>query len=120
MGLLVFALSFEVGLNLMTLWHLLLGICFAIPITGMVASAQQANLKPTAWILAISMAVGVGLISALGMWASGRMLSRRMHAFSPKQEGWALRGLYLGGLLCLLGVAALSVWLSSAVVNILR
>ncbi len=104
----------------MTLWQLLMAICFATPIMGMIASAQKANLQPLAWVIAIASAVVVGLASALVMWASGRMLARRVHVYSSRQEVWMSRGLYLGGVLWMLSVAGVSVWLSSTMVNVVR
>ena len=104
----------------MTLWQLLMAMCFATPIMGMIASAQKANLRPLSWVIAVAAAAAVGLACALVIWASGRMLAQRVHAYTAKQELWMSRGLYLGGVLWMLSVAALSVWLSSTMVNLVR
>src|SRR5690242_17132937 len=104
----------------MTLWQLLMAICSATPIMGMIASAKKANLQPLAWVAAMATAVAVGLGCALVMWLSGRTLARRAHGYSVTQEVWMFRGLYVRGSVWVLCVAALSVWFCSTMVNLVR
>jgi len=104
----------------MTLWQLLIAICFATPVMGMIALGKKADLSPSAWVAAMGTAAAVGFGCAFVMWFSGRTLARRSQTYSVTQEVWISRGLYAGGVLWMLGVSALSVWLCSTMVKLIR
>lgn len=106
--------------NVVTLWQLLIAICFATPVMGMIASATKEAFSALAWVGAIGTAAIVGLGCALVMWITGRAVFRRVHFYSAAQEAWIFRALYLGGFVWMLIVGAFSVWLSSAMVRLMR
>jgi hypothetical protein len=97
----------------MTLWHLLVGICFAMPIMAAIDTARQAKVHIVGYVLAITIALVMGSGFAWIMWATGRAVGTKIEQRSVLWQKWCFRGLYFAALLWIVvaGVVAQQVLL---------
>ena len=79
----------------MSLWDLLVSICFFIAPVGAVDSAKHAGSSFEAYGIAIVTGVGIGALCALGMWSAGRTAGTRILKLdSESLRQWSYRALY--------------------------
>jgi hypothetical protein len=89
----------------MSVWHLLLGICFGMPIMAAFDVAKRANAGIPGYILALAIALLMGAVFAWIMWASGKAIGVKIQQRSPTRREWYFRGLYLGAVVWIVVVA---------------
>jgi hypothetical protein len=78
----------------MTLFHLLLGICFLMPFGAALDVAKVGKAGPVGYILAFAIALVMGFVFAWILYTSGKMLWKKtMHRSSSLKELYAV-GLY--------------------------
>jgi hypothetical protein len=83
----------------MMLWHLLVGICFAMPIMAAIDTARQTKANLVGYLLAIGIASVMGSGFAWIMWATARVVGTKIEQRSVSLKTWYFRGLYFAAVL---------------------
>jgi len=108
------------GANTMTLWHLLVGLCFVMPIGFALQSANASGLGTSGYIYSGALGLLVGLLFAWVMWVFGKAIWTRTGESTPPR-----RSLYMiTTLFAAIGWIALSgmcgEWMSSSMLRIVH
>ena len=107
------------GANVMTLWHLLVGICFGMPIPFALQSAGEAKVGFGGYALAITIGLAVGVSCAWTMWISGKTAGNRISKLdSESLKHWCFRALYASSIFWIFLSAVLGEWASSALLRL--
>jgi hypothetical protein len=107
----------------MALWHLLIGMCIAVPVGTAFAEARDANVGPGGYILAIGVGLAVGVFCGWAIYVSRKIvlseLNRRESSGASQisQERYA-RAFYFAQFLWLGFAGFLGGWLSSVLLRI--
>ena len=102
----------------MTLWDLLIGVCFAMPVGGALASAKLAKAGFTGYVLAITTGLALGACFVWTMWTVGkavRAYTKRQPVSSQERN---YRALYFGAMLWIVFGLFLGGWVSSAAMKL--
>jgi ABC-type nickel/cobalt efflux system permease component RcnA len=98
----------------MTLWHLLISICFVLPITCALGSAERAKVGYSGYALALSIGLALAVLSTWAMWTVGKTVASRRKMQSVSLGERYARMLYLAAILWIMFVGFLGLWLPSA------
>jgi hypothetical protein len=102
----------------MTLWHLLEGMCFAMPTAAALAVARAAKAGLAGYILAIAIALVMGLVFAWTLHASGKMIWMRTLGRSLSFKEWCARGLYFAAVIWIFVAALAAQWVISIALHV--
>jgi len=106
----------------MTLWDLLIAICFTIPIAGALSSAKHLNVGVGGYALAIIVGLALGISFAWTQWQAGKTLFRYVEhkrgRLSKSVREWCFRALYLAGVFWILVAGAVGGWASSVMMRL--
>jgi uncharacterized YccA/Bax inhibitor family protein len=103
----------------MALWHLLVLICFGLPIGSSLAAAQHANARPGGYVLAVILGVIVGGCCAWVMWATHKTAVKGIKQQQPSRQAWSFPALYLVTLLWIMLAGFLGFWVPSMLLRFL-
>ena len=105
----------------MKLWHLLIAICFAMPIGGASGPANAAKAGIGGYVVAVTVGVVVGACCSWAMWrmhkAAVPHLLRRADERQPMSE-WYFRSFYFSKVLWIAFALFLGIWLSSLAIRL--
>ena len=102
----------------MTLFHLLLGICFLMPTGAALDVAKAAKAGLAGYILAIAMALVMGFVFAWTLYASSKMIwMKTLERSSPFKE-WCARGLYFAAVIWIFVAALAAQWVISIALHV--
>jgi hypothetical protein len=104
--------------NVVSLWHLLLLICFVAPIGGALASAKLAKVGFGGYALATTLGLGLGVCCAWIMKAVGAAVAARTERKSESLQERYFRALYIAAMLWIMFTVFLGEWLSSVVLRL--
>lgn len=92
----------------MTLWNLLVGIVFFIPVIGALDSSKQAGTAVGGYALAIAAGLVVGAGCAMAMWRLGKVTWTLLSKLeSESRQRWYFRALYCSTILWIFFAAIL-------------
>jgi hypothetical protein len=95
-----------------TLWALLLALCFAMPIAGALAAAKSAKVGFGGYALAITVGVALGAFCAWTMHTVGAVVHAHTQGESvPLKERYA-RALYFAAMLWIILALFIGEWVS--------
>ena len=84
----------------MSIWDLLLGICFFISVVGSWDAAKIAGSGPAPYVLAVFIGGVLGGACAWGMWRVGEAVGNRASRMQSDQgRVWYFRALYCSSVL---------------------
>ena len=105
----------------MTLWQLLILLCFVMPIGGALGPAKVAKVGFVGYMLAIMVGLAVGASSAWMMWIMHKVVSRNLQQRPDEVQSvseWYFRGFYLSKILWIVISSLLGAWLSSLLLRL--
>jgi hypothetical protein len=106
---------------MVTLWQLLIFICFWMPIGGAIASARHAKVGPGGYALAMTVGLAVGACCAWTMWIMHKAFATNLRQRPDWQHAmskWYFRTFYFSKILWIGFALLLGAWLSSAVLRL--
>jgi cation transport ATPase len=101
----------------MTLWDLLIGICFAVPIGGALESARSAKAGLCGYALAITVGIALGACCAWTMRTVGGTVYAHIERYSESLQERYCRVLYFAAMVWIVIVVFLGKWVSSALLR---
>jgi hypothetical protein len=102
----------------MTLWLLLILICFVMPIAGALTSAELARVGFGGYALAIVIGLAVGTGCAWTMWTVGGIAVARTKRHSVSLQEWCARAAYFAAVLWIVVAGLLGGWVSSLLLRL--
>ena len=78
----------------MTLWHLLVGMCFATPFVAAFDTATKAKAGLGGYALALALALVMGAGFGWLLWTTGGAVGERIQQRSSSLQAWYFRALY--------------------------
>jgi len=103
-----------------TMWQLLIGICFAFAVGTAVAPARIAGAGIGGYVLAVAAGVAVGASCSWIMWRMHRaLMPKLLHSFErgDQRANWYGRGFYVSKVLWIILAGVLGFWLSAALLR---
>lgn len=101
----------------MSLWDLLIAICFAMPIGGALASAKIAKVGFGGYSLSITMGLVVGVGCAWTMQTIGKTVVLHIRRHPESEHERYFRTLYFAAMLWMVFALFLGEWLSLALLR---
>jgi hypothetical protein len=98
---------------MLNLWNLLIAIGFVAPVSGTLGVASHFKVGLREEILAVAVAVALGLLNAGLMWLIGRMVFR-----SIAQRSWLIVGTYCAAIPWLLIVTFIGIHVAELVLRV--
>ena len=101
---------------MVTLWQLLVLICFAAPIGPALASASLSGSGPGGYVIAVGAGVLVGLCCAWAMWVTHGIVRRTLQRrgdYNVVIVEWQHRAFYLAKVVWIVVAAILGFWSSA-------
>jgi len=83
----------------MTLWHLLSGMCFLVPLVAALDTATHAKSGPVGYLLAVGIGLVMGAAFTWIMSTTGRVVGARIKQRPVSQQEWYFRALYFAAVL---------------------
>ena len=102
----------------MTLFHLLLGICFSVPSFAALDLAKAARAGLAGYILAIAIALVMGFVLAWTLYASNKMVWMKTLDRSSSFKEWCARGLYFAAVIWIFVAALAAQWVISIALHV--
>jgi hypothetical protein len=97
---LVLPISCEAAANPMSIWDLLLGVCFFISVVGSWSAAKAVGSGPAGYALAVITGGLIGGACAWAMWRVGDAVGNRAPKMQPEPKRlWYIRALYCSSVL---------------------
>jgi hypothetical protein len=106
---------------MVTLWQLLILICFAIPIGGALASAKLAMVGVGGYALAVTVGLAVGACCAWAMWTTHKIVVTNLQRhpdWEHSMSEWYFRAFYFAKMLWIAVALFLGAWLSSLLLRL--
>lgn len=103
----------------MSLWHILVAICFLTPVVAALGMATDAKKGFLGYAIAVALGLVMGVISTRLMWASGKIVGEWITRRSESLQEWYFRALYFAAVIWIFAVAFLAQWVISAVIRII-
>jgi hypothetical protein len=101
------------AIDMVTLWDLLIALCFAMPIGGALASAKLAKTGFVGYALSVAVGLVLGLLLAWIMRTVGKIIAARIKQSPRSPEERYFRVLYFAAMLWIALGLFLGGWLSS-------
>jgi hypothetical protein len=103
---------------MLTLWDLLMALCFVMPLAGAFAEAKVSKAGFGGYALAVTVGLRLGLCFAWSMWAVGKIFVARMKGTPvPTQERYAW-ALYFAAVVWIVFGLFLGSWVSSVLMKL--
>jgi hypothetical protein len=103
---------------LVTLWHLLLSVCFFISFVGALDSAKLAKASYGGYALAIITGLAVGACCVSGMWYLGKIAVSRISTLEPgRLQRWSYRAVFFSAIFWIALAAILGRLLTSTLIR---
>jgi len=99
---------------MVSLWDLLLLLCFTMPIAGALLPAHSAKVGFNGYTVAIVVGVALGLGCSWSMRTIGKKISVSTRPYSASRREGYFRALYFAGVLWIAFAFFLGTWASSA------
>jgi len=107
-------------LVMVSIWHILVGICFLGGVGGAALSAKLARLGFGGYAVAVIIGLAVGLSFAWVMWTAVRSIGMRSRSGSESKplQSWYLAALYLAAVPWIFLAGFIGQSVSSAVLRV--
>jgi hypothetical protein len=108
----------------MTLWGLMMALCFTMRVALALETAARAKVGFGGYALALTIGVALGVGCAWAMWAVGKIIYTHLQRphwehREPLKE-WLSRALYFAAILWILFAGILGAWVTSASLRIIH
>lgn len=104
---------------MVTLWDLLIAVCFVVPIGGALGSARLAKTGFTGYALAAALGLLLGLLLARIMVVLGKIVAAHIKRQPESAQEQYFRALYFTPMLWIVFGLFLGGWISSAALRFL-
>src|SRR5690348_8281422 len=104
---------------MVALWDLLLLLCVSASIGAGLAKAGIAHVGPRGYVIAVTVAVVLGLGCAWTMQVAARTAAARIQRQAASVHERGFRALYFAAMLWILISGAMATWVSSLVLRLL-
>jgi hypothetical protein len=103
-----------------TLWQLLIGVCFATTVGGAVGSARAVNAAATGYGVAITIVVAIGTVFSWAMWKRPKAVVPRVLRLDERDpiSDWCFRAFYASTFIWIAFALLVGSWLSSLAVRL--
>jgi hypothetical protein len=105
---------------MVTLWHLLMAVCFVMPLAGALAGAKLSKAGFGGYALVVTVGLALGLCFAWTMWTVGKIVAAHTKGKPVPAQEWYARALYFGAALWIPLGLFLGNWVSSAVLKLVQ
>ena len=102
----------------MSLWDLLMGLCFAMPIAGGYASAKFVRAGFLGYLVVVTMGLALGFGCAYLMRQAGQIVGNPRQGDSVPPSEWQFRALYFAAMAWIVLSLFIGAWISSALLRI--
>ena len=102
----------------MTLWDLLIAVCFAMPLASSIVTAKHSKMGFGGHALATAIGLALGVCCARTMWTVGDKVAARIKRQSESRQEWYFRALYFTAVLWVAFAFCLGEWMSSLVLRL--
>ena len=104
----------------MTLWNLLVSVCFFSAVAGALQTTKLAGLGLGGYTLAIVTGLIIGSCCAWAMWNAGRIVENRASKLaSESTQRWCFRALYLTAILWCCLSTILGIWTTPLLIRVI-
>jgi hypothetical protein len=100
-----------------TYWHLVVTVCFFMPMAGAVATATAAHARLGGYLLLIAVGLALGFAFAWTLQLAGAAVGNRMRQQAGARQKRFELMLHTGALLWMVIALCLGIWLSSQLVR---
>ena len=113
-------LSPGVVFQIMTLWDLLLAVCFVMPVSGAIAAAKLIRAGVVGYVLSVLIGLMLGLGCAWIAHKTGASVHNRVKQRDNSVQNRYFRLLYLGAMLWIVFALFLGLWITSPILRALK
>ena len=100
------------------LWHLLLLICIATPVSVSVIAARRASVGIAGYALALMVGLALGAFFGWTMWAAHWIVGNKIMRAAPARQEWYGGAFYFSKVLWSLLAAVVALRLTSVVLRL--
>ena len=104
----------------MTLWDILVGLGFSLPLGGALGAAKAIRPAPMGYALAAVAGLLLGICCAWTIWATGKAIFTRIQrrSDSDSRKEWIARVTYFSAIVWAVFGLLLAEWTSSALIRL--
>ena len=103
----------------MTIWHLIICMCFSMPIAGAAVSAKLARVGLGGWVLALCVGSVIGVCFGAAMWYGMRAIWNYSQRNLPSGQNRYVVAAYLAVIPLLFVAGLIGLWISSAILRLI-